>query len=118
MDPRIRIRIHPKMSWIRNNDKMVVLGLHVKGAYNKDPELWVEKPFAEKPGKKDRKKDLMSVITGLGITFRYAPGRKEMDKEKGKRKLQENSKRKEQRKFTTRWKPIFWTQELARMAVG
>jgi hypothetical protein len=39
-----------------------------------------------------------------------------MDKEKGKRKLQENSKRKEQRKITTRWKPIFWTQEPARMA--
>jgi hypothetical protein len=30
--------------------------------------------------------------------YRYAPGRKEMEKEKGKRKLQENSKRKEQRK--------------------
>jgi hypothetical protein len=29
---------------------------------------------------------------------RYAPGRKEMEKEIGKRKLQENSKRKEQRK--------------------
>ena len=30
-----------------------------------------------------------------------------MEKEKGKRKLQENSKRKEQRKITTRWKPNF-----------
>ncbi len=59
-----------------------------------------------------------TVITALVINFRYAPGRKEMDKEKGKRKLQENSKRKEQRKITTRWKPIFWTQEPARMADG
>jgi hypothetical protein len=32
------------------------------------------------------------------INFIYAPGRKEMDKEKGKIKLQENSKRNEQRK--------------------
>ncbi len=32
--------------------------------------------------------------------------REEMDKEKCLRKLQENSKRKEQRKITTRWKPI------------
>jgi hypothetical protein len=61
------------------------------------------------------------VVTGLVINFRYfryAPGRKEMDKEEGKRKLQENSKRKEQRKITTRLKPIFWTQEQARMADG
>jgi hypothetical protein len=37
------------------------------------------------------------VITALVINFRYAPGRKEMDKEKGKRKLQEpvNEKSKE-----------------------
>jgi hypothetical protein len=56
--------------------------------------------------------------TGLAINFIYASGRKEMDKEKGKRKLQENSKRKEQRKITTRWKPIFWTQEPARMTDG
>jgi hypothetical protein len=48
---------------------------------------------------------------------RYAPDRKEMEKEKGKkRKSQESSKRKEQRKITTRWKPTFWTQEPARMA--
>ncbi len=37
------------------------------------------------------------MITALVINFRYAPGRKEMDKEKGKRKLQEpvNEKSKE-----------------------
>jgi hypothetical protein len=57
-------------------------------------------------------------MTGLVINFRYASGRKEMDKEKGKRKLEENSKRKEQRKITTRLKPIFWTQEPARKADG
>ncbi len=41
-----------------------------------------------------------------------------MEKEKGKRKSQESSKRKEQRKITTRWKPTFWTKEPARMADG
>jgi hypothetical protein len=41
-----------------------------------------------------------------------------MEKKKGNRKSQKSSKRKEQRKITTRWKPIFWTQEPARMADG
>jgi hypothetical protein len=73
--------------------------------------------FAEKPGKRDLIGN-RTVITGLFINFRNATGRKEMDKEKGKRKLQENSKQKEERKIPTRWKPIFWTQEPARMADG
>jgi hypothetical protein len=46
------------------------------------------------------------------------PERKEMEKEKCKRKSQESSKRKEQRKITTRWKPTFWTDEPARMEDG
>jgi hypothetical protein len=37
-----------------------------------------------------------------------------MEKKKGKRKLKENSKRKEQKKITNRRKPTFWTQEATR----
>ncbi len=44
-------------------------------------------------------------------TVQYSTVRQELLPKKNR----ENSKRKEQRKITTRWKPMFWIQEPARM---